>query len=156
MYPYSSLRVTDFGLRTFIVDFSPKRFSALESTRMSSDLPQPAGPMRKTDQRTTRISRNCEAFSTNVSPACKLTARAASTIFSSKSVSRDRTTSSRVFGNKSSIIPTNMLTSSATSLPRLKSRRARSSTLSSELCRSSRSMPPATLSVVLTARNFQS
>jgi len=46
--------------------------------------------------------------------------------------------------------------SSAVSLPRLKSRSARSSTLSSDSSGAARFMEPATYSVVLIARSFQS
>ena len=74
----------------------------------------------------------------------------------SKATSMARGTRSRVFGNRSSSRPMKILVSSLVSLPRLKSRRARRSTLSSVSSGAARFIPPATYSVVLIARSFQS
>mmetsp|Transcript_13737 Transcript_13737/g.31799 ORF Transcript_13737/g.31799 Transcript_13737/m.31799 type:complete len:248 (+) Transcript_13737:6710-7453(+) len=156
MYPYSSLRVTALGLSTCVVVFSLAMFCALARVLMMHDLPQPAGPSTNTDQRTSSSSRSCDTLRLNTSSGWMPSSRAALRMMSSKVASRLRGTSSSVLGNKSLSRPMKMPTSSATSLPRLKSRRARRSTLSSDRSLSWRRMPPATLSVVFTARSFQS
>jgi len=65
--PYSSLRVTDLGLIGLVTVFSLKLFCARESVFQMPVLPQPAGPSRKTDQRTASSSRSCEILSRNMS-----------------------------------------------------------------------------------------
>ena len=52
------------GLQT---DFSPKFCWARIRVRQIAVFPDPAGPRRKTDHRTSKISRSCEIFSLKTS-----------------------------------------------------------------------------------------
>ena len=154
--PYNSLRVTALGLIGIDRDFSPLLFCALSSVFHTAVLPHPAGPSRNTDQRTVKISRSCVIFSTNLSSGWYPSSTADLTICSSNVKSRRRGTRSSIFGNRSFSRPMKIPWSSAVSFPRLKSRSACSKTLSSLSSGWSRFIPPATYSVVLIARSFQS
>mmetsp|Transcript_14093 Transcript_14093/g.33799 ORF Transcript_14093/g.33799 Transcript_14093/m.33799 type:complete len:260 (+) Transcript_14093:5797-6576(+) len=154
--PYSSLRVTALGLMGTARPFSPYLFCALSSVRHTADLPHPAGPSRNTAQRTTKISRSWMILRMNMSSGWYPSSTAERDTSASNSRSRRRGTLSSILGNRSLSRPMKMPWSSAVSLPRLKSRSACSSTLSSLRCGWSRFMPPATYSVVLMARSFQS
>ena len=132
--PYSSFRETALGFTGTALPFSPYAFCACRSVFHTAVLPQPAGPSKNTAHRTMKISRSCVIFKTNISSGWYPSSIADFVICASNASSRCRGTSASIPGNKSLSRPMKMPWSSDVSFPRLKSRRAWSSTLSSVRC----------------------
>mmetsp|Transcript_13996 Transcript_13996/g.13519 ORF Transcript_13996/g.13519 Transcript_13996/m.13519 type:complete len:248 (-) Transcript_13996:622-1365(-) len=154
MNPYNSSVLTDLGLISTILVFSPRPFLASARVFHAWVLPAPGGPITNTQCLICNNSSNCTTFSLKTSSGWFPMATHA---FATRS-SRGSSTflGGSIPGKRSLSRPKNTTSSSRTILGMLKSLSARINSASSRRSGSSRLNPPATTSTDFTARSPQS
>ena len=154
MKPYSSSVDTDLGLMSTNLVLRPICPRAADSIFQHCDLPEPGGPMTKTQWRMANNSSSCTTF--NMKSGSGFRPAEMTTPDTADSSCSSTLRGGFTLGNKSFNRPKNTTSSCCTIFGVLKSRSARISSACSFNSGSARLKPPATTSTDLTARRPQS